>query len=61
MLFTLGILLIALTVAMVLIARPVAGEPVRFLKVWLVGQIYILGAMVSALTGVTITINAWPF
>jgi hypothetical protein len=59
--FTLGILLIAVTVGMVLIARPTAGEPVRFLKVWIVGQIYILGAMVSALAGVTIMINTWPF
>jgi hypothetical protein len=59
--FTLGFLLIAVTVAMVLIARPAAGEPVRFLKVWFVGQIYILGAMVSALAGVTIMINTWPF
>ena len=56
-----GILLIALTVARVLIARPAAGEPVRFLKVWFVGQIYILGAMVSALAGISITIDAWRF
>jgi hypothetical protein len=59
--FTLGILLIAVTIGMVLIARPVAGEPVRFLKVWFVGQIYVLGAMVSALAGVTVMINTWPF
>jgi hypothetical protein len=59
--FTLGILLIAVTVGMVLIARPAGGEPVRFLKGWIVGQIYILGAMVSALAGVTIMINTWPF
>jgi hypothetical protein len=59
--FTLGILLIAVTVGMVLIARPVAGEPVPFLKVWFVGQLYLLGAMVSALSGVTVMINSWPF
>lgn len=59
--FTFGILLIAVTVGMVLIARPAASEPVSFLKVWFVGQIYILGAMVSALAGVTVMINTSPF
>ncbi len=59
--FVLGFVLIAVTVGMVLIARPVAGEPARFLKVWIVGQVYLLSAMVSALTGVTLIINTWPF
>jgi hypothetical protein len=58
--FVIGLLLVALTVGMVLVARPVAGEPARFLRTWIVGQIYILGAMASALAGVTIMINAWP-
>jgi hypothetical protein len=61
MLFTIGMVLIALTVGMVLVARPVGGEPARFLRTWIVGQAYILGAMVSALAGVTVMINAWPF
>lgn len=59
--FALGLVLIALTVGMVLIARPQAGEPARFLRVWAVGQAYLLGAMVSALAGVTMMINEWPF
>jgi hypothetical protein len=59
--FTLGILLIALTVGMVLVARPTADEPVSFLKTWFVGQMYVLGAMVSALAGGAIMINTWPF
>jgi hypothetical protein len=58
--FAIGIVLIALTVGMVLAARPVGGEPARFLRAWAVGQIYILGAMVSALAGVTLMISAWP-
>jgi hypothetical protein len=29
--------------------------------VWIVGQIYALGAMVSAVIGVTIVITSWPF
>ena len=59
--FALGILLLAITVGMVLIARPVAGEPARFLRHWAVGQTYILGAMASALVGITIIVNTWPF
>lgn len=58
MVYLLGILLIAVTVGMVLIARPVAGEPARFLRVWAVGQAYILGAMVSAVAGVTLLVSA---
>ena len=61
MIFTVGILLVALTVGMVLVARPVAGEPARFLRSWIVGQIYIMGAMAATLAGVPIMINAWPF
>lgn len=58
MVYLLGILLIAVTVGMVLIARPVAGEPARFLRVWAIGQAYILGAMVSAVAGVTLLVSA---
>lgn len=58
MVYVVGILLIALTVGMVLAARPVAGEPARFLRVWAVGQAYILTAMVSAVAGSTLIISA---
>lgn len=58
MAFAFGILLITLTVGMVLVARPVAGEPARFLRVWFVGQAYLLGALVSALAGLTLIANA---
>jgi len=60
--FAFGFMLLAVTIGMVLIARPLpGGEPVRFLKSWAVGQTYILGAMVSALAGVTLIINTWGF
>lgn len=58
--FTLGLILLAVTVAMVLLARPVEGEPARFLKVWIVGQMYVMTAMVSAVMGATIIITTWP-
>ncbi len=59
--FTGGLILIAVTVAMLVIARPADGESAPFLRVWIVGQIYALAAMVSAVLGVTIVIVNWPF
>ena len=57
--FTFGLILLAVTIAMLVIARPADGESAKFLKVWIVGQIYALAAMVSAVIGVTIIIATW--
>ena len=57
--FTAGLVLIAITIAMIVIARPKDGVSAPFLKVWIVGQIYALTAMVSAVIGVTIIISTW--
>jgi hypothetical protein len=59
--FTAGLVLIAATVAMVLVARPADGVAAPFLKVWVVGQLYTLVAMVSTVMGVTVLITTWPF
>jgi hypothetical protein len=59
--FTAGLVLLAVTVAMIVVARPADGVSAPFLRVWIVGQIYALAAMVSAVIGVTILITAWPF
>ena len=59
--FTAGLVLIAVTVAMIVVARPADGELAPFLRVWIVGQLYALAAMVSAVLGVTIMIITWPF
>jgi hypothetical protein len=59
--FTGGIVLIAVAIAMIIVARPADGESAPFLKVWVVGQIYALAAMVSAVTGVTMVIISRPF
>ena len=59
--FTAGLILIAVTIAMIVVARPANGELAPFLRVWIVGQLYALTAMVSAVIGVTIMIIAWPF
>ncbi|HEY5217510.1 MAG TPA: hypothetical protein VIJ17_11545 [Pseudolabrys sp.] len=58
--FTAGLVLIAITIGMIVIARPKDGVSAPFLKVWIVGQIYALAAMVSAVIGVTIIISTWP-
>ncbi len=56
-----GLILIGITIAMVLIARPADGDAAPFLKNWVVGQGYALTAMVSAVLGVTVVITTWPF
>lgn len=62
MLFAVGIALIALTVAMIIVARPKMDEDsAPFLKVWPVGQAYALIAMTSAVAGVTTILTHWPF
>jgi zinc transporter ZupT len=59
--FMVGLILIGVAIAMVVLARPADGESAPFLKVWIVGQIYALTAMVSAVIGVTIVIISRPF
>ena len=59
--FTAGLVLIAVTIAMIVVARPADGESAPFLRVWVVGQLYALAAMGSAVLGVTILIITWPF
>jgi len=46
---------------MVLLARPADGLSAPFLRLWIVGQIYALAAMASAVIGITLVISNWPF
>ena len=59
--FTAGLILIGVTIAMIVVARPTDGVAAPFLKVWIVGQVYALVAMVSSVLGITILIITWPF
>jgi hypothetical protein len=59
--FAAGLVFIAITVAMVVVARPADGVSAPFLKIWIVGQVYALMAMMSTVLGVTILISTWPF
>jgi hypothetical protein len=60
MMFWVGLILIAATVGMVMLARPADGESAPFLKLWFVGQVYILTALVSVVTGVALVIANLP-
>ena len=55
-----GPALVALTVLMILVARPKDGEPASFLRSWPVGQAYSLLAMASAVFGATLVISRLP-
>lgn len=61
MTFWVGSVLIAVTVAMIVVARPINGEPASFLKIWVIGQAYALTALASAVLGITIVIVDRPF
>ena len=56
-----GVFLIAVALAMLMLARPTDGVSARFLKgPWIVGQLYVMSAMISGVVGVTFIIMNWP-
>ena len=55
-----GAALIAVAVMMILFARPRDGVSAPYLKVYIVGQLYVMTAMVSAVIGVALIIANWP-
>jgi hypothetical protein len=57
-----GVILIAIAVAMLIVARPKDGVSACFLKgPWIVGQAYVMIAMISGVIGVSAIIVNWPF
>lgn len=60
MTFSAGLVLIAITIAMMVAARPKDGHSASFLKTWLIGQVYALTALASAVMGVTLVISTRP-
>lgn len=57
-----GVILIAIAVAMLLLARPKDGVSARFLKgPWIVGQAYVMITMIFGVIGVSAVIVNWPF
>jgi len=58
---TFGVVLIAIAIAMIMLARPRDGVSARFLKgPWIVGQLYVMTAMISGVIGVAFIIVNWP-
>lgn len=57
----LGVVLVGLTIAMVLAARPADGVSAPFLRSWPLGQAYALVAMGSSVSGVALILSNWPF
>jgi hypothetical protein len=51
-----GLVLIAFAIGLIIVARPRGGEPARFLRHWPVGQAYVMGVLIAAVTGVTMVI-----
>jgi hypothetical protein len=55
-----GVALVAITVAMIYLARPSDGVSAPFLRVWIVGQMYVMAALVSAVSGIALLVSNWP-
>ena len=60
MLFTTGLVLMALSVAMIVLARPANGVAAPFLTNWAVGQTYTLGALSSGVIGISFILTDLP-
>ncbi|MGI8526063.1 MAG: hypothetical protein ACR2K5_07750 [Pseudolabrys sp.] len=52
--------MIGIAAAMLLLARPRYGIVARFLKVWIVGQLYALASLICIVMGVTLVVINWP-
>ncbi len=57
-----GCIFLLVFFGMVFVARPAAGQDsVLWLsKPWILGQVYVLAALVTAVVGVSFILNAWP-
>lgn len=56
-----GVALIAVAAGMILVARPSDGVSAPYLRIFIVGQIYLLTAMIAVVVGVAVVIVNWPF
>ena len=55
-----GLVLVAVTVVMMYLARPSDGVSAPFLRVWIVGQLYVMTALVSAVAVAALLISNRP-
>ena len=56
-----GIILLAVCAGMLIIARPQPGQDsaVWLSKPWILGQAYVLAALIVAVVGVSFVLNGW--
>ena len=56
-----GVALIALAIGMIFVGRPAKGmDSAHFLKVWIVGQAYIIATIICLVIGTTLIIQSLP-
>ena len=55
-----GVTLIVIAIVLIFLGRP-NGPVSRFLQVYIVGQLYVMSAMVMGVIGVAFLIVNWPF
>jgi hypothetical protein len=61
MVFVVGLILIAVTIIMVVLARPADGVVAPFLKSWVIGQIYTMAALGVGVLGISLALSDLPF
>jgi hypothetical protein len=61
MVFVVGLILIVVTIAMVVLARPANGVVAPFLRSWVIGQIYTMVALAAGVLGISLVLSDLPF
>lgn len=61
MVFVGGLILIVVTIAMVVLARPTDGVVAPFLKSWVIGQVYTMVALAAGVLGISLVLSDLPF
>jgi hypothetical protein len=62
MLIVIGVILLALSAGMLVIARPKAGQDcaIWLSKPWILGQAYVMAVLIIAVVGVSLVLNSLP-
>lgn len=58
--FVIGVALIVIAAGMILLARPRDGKSAPYLRIYIVGQLYILTALIGTVMGAALMIVNWP-
>ncbi len=61
MLFIAGLILLAVMIGLIVVARPSDGVAASFLQSWIVGQVYALATLGTGVVGVSCILNDLPF